>query len=115
MSGDESDGPEKSHPASFRIVEARWQSLELKTFLRALDGMYREDWANPQLRRAVSGNPSRHRIEEGARIEDGIAPRGLWRNCYDHVWLTTLKPYIRWSLHVIDEDYDFSIKDTGSP
>ena len=43
MSGDETDGPVKRTPPRFRILETRWQSRELKAFLRALDAMYRED------------------------------------------------------------------------
>ena len=115
MSGDETDGDVKVHPPTYRIVETRWQSLELKTFLRALDTMYREKWAAPPIGRATSGNAPRFRIEAGSRIEDGVAPIGLWRNCYDKAWLASLKPHVLQSLKVRDEDYNFSLKDAGSP
>ncbi|KAH9831927.1 uncharacterized protein C8Q71DRAFT_714643, partial [Rhodofomes roseus] len=114
MSGDETDGPVKLHPGAYRIVDARWQSLELKTFLRALDAMYREDWAMPVGARATSGNPPRHRTEQDARTEEGIAPVGMWRNCYDEGWLNSLKAHVLDSLRVIDEDYDFNLKGTDS-
>ncbi|KAH9933281.1 uncharacterized protein B0H18DRAFT_870520, partial [Fomitopsis serialis] len=110
MSGDETDGPVKTHPAKFRIVEARWQSLEFKTFMRALDTMYREDWAMPVGIRATSGNPPRFRVEEGARVEDGVAPPHLWRNCYDEGWLKSLKIHVLQSLQIIDANYDFTLK-----
>ncbi|KAI0350457.1 hypothetical protein OH77DRAFT_1068694 [Trametes cingulata] len=110
MSGDETDGDEKSHPPVFRIVEARWQSLELKSFLRCLDRLYREHWAAPIGERATSGNPPRDRREHpDARVEDGVAPTGLCRNCYDRSWLESLKPHVRDSLHMINSDYDFSL------
>ncbi|EMD32309.1 hypothetical protein CERSUDRAFT_77602 [Gelatoporia subvermispora B] len=57
MSGDETNGPEKTHPPIFRIVEARWQSRAFKTFMQTLDTLYRETWANPIGQRAMSGNP----------------------------------------------------------
>ncbi|KAI0753045.1 hypothetical protein C8Q80DRAFT_1097709, partial [Daedaleopsis nitida] len=110
MSGDETDGPVKEHPPRFRIVEARWQSLELKTFLRALDALYREIWAKPAGTRVTSGNAPRVRLERpDARIEDGIAPIGLWKNCYDHAWLRSLRPHVRESLKIINTDYAFTL------
>lgn len=110
MSGDETDGPKKLHHPVFRIVEARWQSLELKLFLRILDRLYREHWAEPIGERATSGNPPRERREApDAKVVDGVAPIGLWRNCYDRDWLNSLKPHVRASLQVIDDDYDFSL------
>lgn len=115
MSGDETDGDVKVHPPAYRIVEPRWQSLQLKTFLRALDTMYRERWAEPPVGRATSGNAPRLRIETNARTEEGVAPIGLWRNCYDARWLGSLKAHVLRSLQVQEEDYDFSLKDAGSP
>lgn len=110
MSGDETDGPAKTHPPTFRIVEARWQSLELKTFLRMLDALYREIWAKPIGNRATSGNPPRHRVERrDGRSEDSVAPVRLWRNCYDAAWLKSLRPHVRNSLEIIDSDYNFAI------
>ena len=110
MSGDETDGQTKTHPPTFRIVEARWQSLAFKTFLRTLDALYRECWAHPVGRRATPGNPPRNRVEHPeARVEDGIAPVGLWRNCYDRAWLKSLRPHVRASLKIIDADYDFTL------
>lgn len=111
MSGDETDGPVKTHPPTFRIIEARWQSFAFKTFLRTLDALYRERWAHPVGDRATPGNPPRSRIErpESGRDEDGVAPVGLWRNCYDKEWLNALRPHVREALQIIDADYDFTL------
>ncbi|KAL1941491.1 hypothetical protein VTO73DRAFT_6930 [Trametes versicolor] len=110
MSGDETDGDEKTHPPTFCIVEARWQSLAFKLFLRMLDALYRELWAQPIGDRATPGNPPRIRVERAdPRVEDGVAPIGLWRNCYDSDWLKSLRPHVRESLNIIDKDYDFTL------
>ncbi|KAI0647293.1 hypothetical protein C8Q79DRAFT_925855 [Trametes meyenii] len=110
MSGDETDGDKKVHPPRFRIVEARWQSLALKIFFRTLNMLYRECWATPVGERATCGNPPRVRVEhKDARVEDSLAPIGLWRNCYDRAWLESLRPHMRKSLQIIDSDYDFKL------
>ncbi|RDX40004.1 hypothetical protein OH76DRAFT_1366880, partial [Lentinus brumalis] len=110
MSGDETDGPVKTHPVTFRIVEARWQSLELKTFLRILDALYRAVWAKPVGTRATSGNQPRVRVERvDGRTEDGVAPIGLWKNCYDDVWLASLRPHVRASLNIVQSNYKFNV------
>ena len=108
MSGDEQDGPEKQYPPIWRIMIARWQSQELRNFFWALDRMYREDW-----RKEVNGgNMPRQRVFCGPKestVEDGVAPIGLWRNCYDPVWLSEQPPHIIRELEIVDEDYDFSL------
>ncbi|KAH9854807.1 hypothetical protein C2E23DRAFT_698627, partial [Lenzites betulinus] len=97
MSGDETDGARRKLPMAYRIVESRWQSDALKTFMRALDAIYR-------------GNPPRTRISrpEG-RVEDGYAPRGLWRNCYNEEWLQELAPYHLRALAIENDEYDFDL------
>ncbi|KAJ3559013.1 hypothetical protein NM688_g594 [Phlebia brevispora] len=62
VSGDETDGENKSHPPRFRVVESKWMSQELKNFFAALDADYLEDYRNPHGRRATPGNPPRIRI-----------------------------------------------------
>ena len=109
MSCDETDGSSKAHPPVFRIVAAQWQSDDLRNFLWVLDMFYREDWAHPIHGRASVGNPPRTRtFYEDGPSEEGSPPKGLWRNCYNPVWLESLKPYQRKELEIIEEDYDFS-------
>nr|VWP01885.1 PUM-HD domain-containing protein [Ganoderma boninense] len=110
MSGDETDGDSKTHPRRFRIINAKWQSAELKLFLRSLDELYREDWENPCGRRAVPGNEPRIRYEtRESRSVNSAAPSGLWRNCYDDEWMGSQKEVFVDDLCVIDDDYDFTI------
>ncbi|KAI0646433.1 hypothetical protein C8Q79DRAFT_926398 [Trametes meyenii] len=111
MSGDETDGPQRKLPMIYRIIESRWQSAALKTFLRALDAMYRAAWVTPQPgQRATGGNAPRTRVvRSGGPIEEGYAPAGLWRNCYDQEWLRSLQPYQRRALKVMNADYEFDL------
>ncbi|PIL26902.1 hypothetical protein GSI_10040 [Ganoderma sinense ZZ0214-1] len=118
MSGDETDGETKTHPPKWRIIVARWQSTEFRNFLWEIDRMYREDWGHPPHRRATGGNPPRDRVFRSAsgenettglsRDEDGVAPPGLWRNCYADAWLKQQAPHVISELDIVDEDYDFS-------
>ncbi len=108
MSGDETDGPEKKHPPVWRIIIATWQSKKFRDFLWALDQMYREDWA----KRRAGGNPPRVcilRTELPDGDEEGIAPIGLPRNCYDDAWLARQPEYVLRDLEISDEVYDFSL------
>ncbi len=105
MSGDETDGPEKTHPPVWHILIATWQSRALREFLWAIDRIYREDWAKPR----KGGNPPRVRILREGHHEEGVAPSGLWRNCYDPEWLQQQPPYIIDELEILDEDYDFTL------
>ncbi|KAJ3552627.1 hypothetical protein NM688_g4053 [Phlebia brevispora] len=75
VSGDETDGEERSHPPKFRVVESSWMSPQLKTLFGQLDAEYREDYRNPHNKRATPGNPPRVRIRENARVESGVAPK----------------------------------------
>ncbi len=114
MSGDETDGDEKTHPPVWRIRLACWQSVLLRTFLWLLDRYYREDWAKPVHRRAMGGNVPRVRVPRtGCYDEDSIAPIGLWRNCYDKDWLEAQPAHIVRELEIVAEDYDFGIPDPG--
>ena len=117
MSGDETDGETKEHFPKFRIIPSFWQSLELQTFLWAIDAVYRDLWAAPIGKRATAGNPPRYRTSGGRNpiMEDiSIAPIGLWRNCYNPDFLASLKPHVRSFLRIIDSDYDFSLAPVGS-
>ncbi|EIW57906.1 uncharacterized protein TRAVEDRAFT_126313, partial [Trametes versicolor FP-101664 SS1] len=110
MSGDETDGPSKTHLPTWSIVISDWQSLPLRTMLWRIDEMGIEDWLHPKGTRATQGNPPRLRIlRDGGKTEDGNAPSGLHRNCYNPAWLDTLCPHQLRNLQMIDTDYDFSI------
>ncbi|EIW59759.1 uncharacterized protein TRAVEDRAFT_121182 [Trametes versicolor FP-101664 SS1] len=105
MSGDETEAAEATR-RTYRIIKARWQSAALRTFLRALDAKRRDLWENPPQPR-LWWNAPRIRVESANSEEDGRAPIGLWRNCYDEEWLQALKPEQREALEVVDEDYNF--------
>ncbi|KAI0710494.1 hypothetical protein C8Q76DRAFT_623967, partial [Earliella scabrosa] len=106
MSGDEREGPKTAFPHIYRIIVSSWQSQELRNFLWALDTMYRQDFGT----RGLGGNPPRQRVlREGTEEEDGVAPIGLWRNCYNPAWLKKQPPHIIRELEIVDEDYDFSL------
>ncbi|KAI0364231.1 hypothetical protein BV20DRAFT_956696 [Pilatotrama ljubarskyi] len=111
MSDDEADSPVKLHHGVFRIILAAWQSDAFRHFLWALDAMYRWDYAHPKGRRRTPGNEPRARAlpAAGGITEDGVAPIGLPRNCYDRAWLDALTPHVRKELEVQDYDYDFSL------
>ncbi|OJT07710.1 hypothetical protein TRAPUB_1400 [Trametes pubescens] len=116
MSGDETEtyGGQRTLPATYQIVETRWQSKEFKTFMRTLDAMHRNDWETAQFGQRANarlGSPPRTRIlRADDSAEDGYAPRGLWRNCYDQDWLHDLAPPFALDLGIIDTDYNFDLK-----
>ena len=107
MSGDETDcdARQESLP-TYRIVESRWQSDDLKAFMRSLDDMYRDN----QGETTSDGNSLHARIARvNARVEEGFAPRGLWRNCYNADWLRKLPQHKKRALKIKDTDYDFDL------
>lgn len=111
MSGDETDGDEKTHPPTWRIIPSRWQADALRSLLWKIDGMGLQDWAEPKGTRATQGNPPRLRVlRDGGEEEDGVAAIGLWRNCYNPEWLKALLPHQVANLQIIDADYDFSLE-----
>ncbi|KAI0323122.1 hypothetical protein GY45DRAFT_1212616, partial [Cubamyces sp. BRFM 1775] len=112
MSGDETDRDQngkKIHPPSFTVEELRWPSDQYKTFMCKLDESRYDSWKSPTVGGGYrGGNGPRTRRRRG-KFVDTPAPKGLYRNCYDQAWLRKLKqPHLR-ALHVIDEDYDFSL------
>ncbi|KAI0744437.1 hypothetical protein C8Q76DRAFT_573574, partial [Earliella scabrosa] len=115
MSGDEAvvegvDDDRQKHPRAYHIVEAAWQSEEFKAFVRVLDEWHIEDWRLKVGEKLRGGNSPRVRIPLAKpRVINSPAPIGLWRNCYSPSWLRSLKDHAREQLHIIDEDYDFSL------
>ncbi|KAI0652976.1 hypothetical protein C8Q70DRAFT_1059733 [Cubamyces menziesii] len=106
MSGDETDHAGEESPTGYRIVESRWQSDDLKAFMRHLDDRYR----NYQEQLVADEKLLHTRLAHpGARVEDSFAPRGLWQNCYNPEWLRKLPQYKRCALKVIKSDYDFDL------
>lgn len=106
LSGDETDGPKKTHPPIFSVNNATWMSEELRTFFRFLDELYRDDWSRDR----KPGNPPRTRISRGDS-RDVAAPKGLHRNCYSQDWLKNLKPHQFKNLRIVAKDWDFAIPD----
>ncbi|KAI1789522.1 hypothetical protein LXA43DRAFT_892733, partial [Ganoderma leucocontextum] len=108
MSDDESDGPRKVVPRKFRIIVAEWQSVELRQFLWEVDRLYRLNWSNtPKPRRRPGNTPRDRELKSDSKTEPGVAPPGLWRNCYDAEWLSKLNGYDRRKLAMVDSDYEF--------
>ncbi|KAI0708437.1 hypothetical protein C8Q76DRAFT_593952, partial [Earliella scabrosa] len=117
MSGDEAevDSEDDSvkrqpHPRKYFIIGSAWQSKPLIEFFHTLDKWHLEDFKNGVGDQLPGGNAPRERLPHpDGRIDNTVAPRGLWRNCYDPDWLATLKPHVREQLRIIDEDYDFTL------
>ncbi|KAL7279757.1 hypothetical protein ACG7TL_006164 [Trametes sanguinea] len=110
MSGDEAKTATDRLVGIFVIIEAAWQSAEIKTFLRQLDILYAIEYMKPSGGRLRSGKAPRQRIvRPDGRTVDSAAPVGLWRNCYDQAWLGRQRPHFIKGLEIIDEDYDFSL------
>ncbi|RPD57906.1 hypothetical protein L226DRAFT_474627, partial [Lentinus tigrinus ALCF2SS1-7] len=108
MSGDEADGPEGRLKSVYVIIEAEWQSEDIKIFFRTLDKRYIEDWM--QGLRNRGGRGPRLRVEkDDAEVMDSEAPKRLWRNCYSDKWLASKPAWFVRDLEIIDEDYDFRI------
>ncbi|CDO75079.1 hypothetical protein BN946_scf185010.g4 [Trametes cinnabarina] len=110
MSGDETDGEKVKHSPVYRIILAEWQSPELRAFLWAIDARYIANWEEPTGSRRSKGNAPRKRVlRPESRAEPGVAPRGLWRNCYNEEWLNKKQEWEIEALVIIPEDYDFTI------
>ncbi|KAI9059318.1 hypothetical protein FKP32DRAFT_1580073, partial [Trametes sanguinea] len=110
MSGDEATSASDRLAGIFTIIEAAWQSEQLKFFLRRLDVLYAVEYLKPSKGRLRSGKPPRQRIAKPtSRQADSPAPIGLWRNCYDEAWLARQRRHFIKGLEIIDEDYDFSL------
>ncbi|RPD74277.1 hypothetical protein L226DRAFT_463960, partial [Lentinus tigrinus ALCF2SS1-7] len=110
MSGDETDGAEVTHPPVYRIIIAYWQSTDLRNFLWALDAKYLLHWEKPENKRRTGGNPPRVRhMRDECRTIGGVAPVGLWRNCYNEEWLASLDDYEIENLEIQEGNYDFTL------
>lgn len=104
MSSDERD----EEMRTFRVVRPEWQSAQFRRFMHQLDDLYIREFK----RMNKGGNAPRVRIQQlDGPQEAGSAPVGLWRNCYDSVWLASLQASQRNRLRIIDEDYPFPPSD----
>ncbi|PIL23155.1 hypothetical protein GSI_14464 [Ganoderma sinense ZZ0214-1] len=103
----------KRHWPTWTIIRSLWQSDKLVEFLHEIDKHYRRDWENPGRytgKRKSSGQPPRRRyLKTTSKVEDGVVPRGLWRNCYNAAWLKTLRPDEVAALQIINEDFDLEV------
>ncbi|KAI9058752.1 hypothetical protein FKP32DRAFT_1581023, partial [Trametes sanguinea] len=110
MSGDEAKTDMDRLTGVYVIIEAAWQSEQMKTFLRQLDVLYAVEFMKPSGGHLRSGKPPRQRIvRPDSRTVDSAAPVGLWRNCYDERWLSRQREHFIKGLQIIDEDYDFKL------
>lgn len=103
----------KRHWPTWTVIRSLWQSDTLIHFLHGVDKHYRRDWENPgrySAKRKSSGQPPRRRyLKATSKVEEGVVPRGLWRNCYNPAWLKTLRPDELAALQIIDEDFDLEL------
>ncbi|KAI1795835.1 hypothetical protein LXA43DRAFT_1090470 [Ganoderma leucocontextum] len=103
----------KRHWPTWTVIRSLWQSDALVEFLHGVDKHYRRDWENPGRysgKRKSSGQPPRRRyLKETSKVEEGVVPPGLWRNCYNPAWLKTLRPDEIAALQIIDEDFDLKL------
>lgn len=111
MSGDEAPSTEAERSNLYFIIEAEWQSEELKNFFRQLDEIYIQDWKNQTGNRKRGGRGPRRRIAKvTSKVVDSVAPIGLWQNCYHPAWLKKQSFLVRASLEIVPQDYKFTIK-----
>lgn len=116
MSGDETD-PDTPLPKVWRIIIAHWQSVELRNLLWSLDAKYIA-WAQPSNKeqKRNGGNPTRIRVvRETSSTVSGVAPPGLWHNCYNSAWLESLPDWEVEQLDIVKEDYPFVLPATTLP
>ncbi|KAI0648748.1 hypothetical protein C8Q79DRAFT_896468, partial [Trametes meyenii] len=112
MSGDESVTARDRLHGVWLIVEAEWQSEEMKDFLRKLDTLYRVYFLKKTTHGEGDGRghgPRERIATSNSRIVDSEAPEGLWRNCYSKAWLDKQRPHFVKDLNVREEQYDFSL------
>ncbi|KAI0753001.1 hypothetical protein C8Q80DRAFT_1097403 [Daedaleopsis nitida] len=111
MSADESDSPDPTLPRVRRIILANWQSMELRNFLWALDAKYLSTTNRPtDGKRRTPGNKACVRqVCDTSRAVAGVAPPGLWINCYDPVWLENLPEWEVEQMEIINQPYDFTL------
>ncbi|RPD60316.1 hypothetical protein L226DRAFT_471643, partial [Lentinus tigrinus ALCF2SS1-7] len=101
----------RSRACRFRIVLSEWMSEKLRDFLRALDKEYIDEWETSPARRRAGGSAPRERVTTTPLLSTlGTPAIGLWRNCYNSNWLSTLKRHEYRDLQVIESDYDFTIR-----
>lgn len=111
MSGDEAESVEGRRSGTYIIIEAAWQSEEMKLFLRALDERYFLDWADAHKQ---GGRGPRKRIAKpDGRVVNSEAPVGLWINCYDPAWLRKQPPWVVRELYIINQPYKFDLQFTA--
>jgi hypothetical protein len=103
LSEDESDHEDGTNlgQSRYAIVKEAWRSDELIEWLRTIDLLAcGEKWNRPNGSNvAQRGNGRRLRVQSD-RSKKGCAVSGLPKNCYNPVWLNSLKDYERESLDV---------------
>lgn len=113
MSADETDRDEdgaKGHPVTYTITRAAWMSSAFRRVCRELDKENIETRDTLIGDQGSGGNGPRIRQDTAPpREADTRAPTGLWRNCYDSVWLAGLKEDQVRRLEIVNEDFDLRL------
>ena len=113
MSADETDfeeGGGKKHPATFTITRAAWMSAAFRRLCRQLD-MENIQNCEPVIGDQGSGGNGPRACSDATppREANTRAPTGLWRNCYNSVWLRCLKEDQLRRLDIINDDFGLSL------
>lgn len=132
MSGDECGTVADMLCNIWIVIEAEWQSEELKAFLRKLDILWRafrvktgdayiadgmpneasSSSAIPQQNLSCLGQgkgPRTRVVRESSCVVDSKAPAGLWSNCYNPKWLAKKRPHFIKGLCIKKERYNFAL------
>ncbi|KAL1937984.1 hypothetical protein VTO73DRAFT_12734 [Trametes versicolor] len=111
MSGDEAETSTDRLKGNYIIIEAEWQSLALRIFLRLLDQLFLAHALSVHGKDDSGGlkRPRTRTAKPNGPTEDSPAAKGLWRNCYNPEWLNKQKPHVIRGLGIIEEDYDFTL------
>ncbi len=95
----------------FNMIRPAWQSDLFWKFMKDLDGLKGQADEDAIGASRKPGALARDRVElVQPKVVDTAALKGLWKNCYNEVWLANLKLPCCRVLEVMEENYDFSLE-----